>query len=383
MKVTVSVLGRFWAFNLAGQLYRRGHLRRLITTYPKFETVKYGVPRSHIVSLLPIEGFNRSWHKAPAWLKDRYDPRPLVHNATDRLAAAWIPEDTDIFVGWSGVSLHSLRRAREYGAVTVVERGSSHMRYQTAILREEYEKFGASSQITHPDIYEKELQEYEEADYVAVPSSFVKSTFLEEGVSANKLLHLPFGVEISDFRPVPKEDNTFRVIHCGGLTLRKGVHYLLAAFAELDLRDAELWLIGSMTEEIRPFLKKYANARVFHRGPYPQRELHRYYSQGSVFCLASIEEGLAMVIPQAMACGLPVVCTTNTGGADIVREGLDGFIVPIRDVPSLKERLLKLYENPDLRTAMGRSARERVSLGFTWDHYGTHVETCYRELLRA
>ena len=383
MKVTVSVIGRFWAFYLASQLYRKGHLRRLITTYPKFETVKYGIPRSHIVSHLPIEVFSRAWHRTPAWLKDRYNAQYLIHDTVDRLAAARIPRDTDVFVGWSSVSLRSLRQAKRCGAVTVLERGSSHMQYQTNILQEEYQRFGLTPLVAHPGIFERELQEYREADYIAVPSKFVKDTFLDYGVPETKLLHVPFGVDLADFRQVPKEDKTFRVIHCGGLTLRKGVHYLLQAFSELDLPDAELWLIGSMSDEMRPFLKQYANPRVFHRGPYPQGELYRYYSQGSVFCLASIEEGLAMVIPQAMACGLPVICTTNTGGEDIVRDGRDGFIVPVRDVNSLKEKLSSLYENPELSKDMGWSAQERVSQGFSWDHYGGKVVTNYRELLRA
>ena len=67
-----------------------------------------------------------------------------------------------------------------------------------------------------------------------------------------------------------------------------------------------------------------------------------------------------MVQAQAMACGLPVICTTNTGGADLVREGRDGFILPIRDVEAIKEKILYFYENPEACTAMGESARSRV-----------------------
>ena len=104
-------------------------------------------------------------------------------------------------------------------------------------------------------------------------------------------------------------------------------------------------------------------------------------SQGSVFCLASIEEGLAMVQPMAMACGLPVICTTNTGGADIVREGRDGFIVPIRDVDALKEKILYFYEHPDACRAMGESARLRVQAGFSWADYGNKMIAAYQKLL--
>ena len=206
------------------------------------------------------------------------------------------------------------------------------MLYQRKILEEEYGRLGMRKEVVHPKVVERELTEYREADFIAIPSQFVKDTFLQQGVAEEKLIHVPFGVDLTHFYPAPKEDNTFRIIHCGGISIRKGVHYLLQAFAELNLPGAELWLIGSMTDEIKPFLRKWGSPAIRHQGPFPERELHKYYSQGSVFCLASIEEGLAMVQVQAMACGLPVICTTNTGGADIVRDGRDGFILPIRDV---------------------------------------------------
>ena len=195
------------------------------------------------------------------------------------------------------------------------------------------------------------------------------------------MIHVPYGVDLTNFRPVPKEDKIFRIIHCGAISIQKGAHYLLQAFYELNLPGAELWLIDSMSNEIKPFLEKYDNGRVFHKGPYPQNILYRYYSQGSVFCLASIQEGLAMVIPQAMACGLPAICTTNTGGEDIVRDGIDGFIIPIRDVEALKEKILFMYENPERRREMGESARLRVQSGFSWDDYGDRIVQAYAGIL--
>ncbi|OGW69811.1 MAG: hypothetical protein A3J72_09465 [Nitrospirae bacterium RIFCSPHIGHO2_02_FULL_40_19] len=195
----------------------------------------------------------------------------------------------------------------------------------------------------------------------------------------HKLIHIPYGVDLASFRQIRKEDKKFRIIHCGGISLRKGVHYLLQAFYELNLPDSELWLIGAMSEEMRPILRRFDNGRVIHKGSYPQKELYKYYSQGSLFVIMSIEEGLAVVEPQAMACGLPVICTTNSGGGDIIRDGLDGFIIAIRDVKTLKEKLTYLYENRDICDAMGRSAKERVSRGFTWDDYGDRVIGAYKK----
>ena len=141
------------------------------------------------------------------------------------------------------------------------------------------------------------------------------------------------------FSPTVKRDSVFRLIFGGGLVIRKGVHYLLQAFAELNLPKAELLLIGPVTEEIRPFLKKYAGS--FRQINYqPLSELYNFYSQGSVFVFPSLEEGHGLVISQAMACGLPVIVSTNTIAHDLVREGADGFVIPVRDVDALKEKIL-------------------------------------------
>ena len=381
MKITISVLGRFWLFYLAKQLQDHNLLGRLITSYPKFEAVRYGISPDKVDSLLIHEIHNRAWRKISRFTESLFNPQYMIFELFDRQAARHIMNQSDIFAGLSGCSLYSLRRARQMGAKTVLERGSSHMLYQRTILEEEYARFGLRRTVVHPQVVERELREYQEADFISIPSLFVKETFLQRGVPAAKLLHVPFGVDLTNFYPIPKVDKTFRVIHCGNLSLRKGVHYLLQAFWELKLPGAELWLIGSLPEEIRPFLKQFASPAIRHLGPFPEPELHKYYSQGSVFCLASIEEGLAMVQVQAMACGLPLIITTNTGGADLVREGREGFILPIRDVAALKEKILYCYENPEEASRMGEAARERVRTGFTWADYGDKIIAHFLRIL--
>ncbi len=382
MRVTISLMGRFWAFDLARELERHGYLERLITTYPVFETVKYGVRREHICALILNEILNRGWRQAPDWVKAHYNAQYLLHEFFDHRAARHLPPQPELVVGLSSYALHTLRRARELGAKTVVDHGSCHIAVQDEILREEYARLGLRGyDFAHPKIIDKELQEYREADLIAVPSRFSRETFVSRGVPAAKLLLAPYGVNLTNFYPAPKQDQVFRIIHCGNISLRKGVHYLLQAFTELQLPGAELWLIGGLAEECRPTLRRFASANIRHLGPFPERELHKYYSQGSVYCLNSIEDGFGMTLVQAMACGLPVITTTNTGAADAVREGREGCIIPIRDVAALKEKILFFYENPEAGRSMGETARERVQAGFTWADYGAKVIAGYRRLL--
>ncbi|HIE58654.1 MAG TPA: glycosyltransferase, partial [Hydrogenothermaceae bacterium] len=103
----------------------------------------------------------------------------------------------------------------------------------------------------------------------------------------------------------------------------------------------------------------------------PQNELYKYYSQGSIFVLPSLEEGFAMVQFQAMACGLPLICTTNTGGEDLItKNGEEGFVIPIRNVEAIKEKILYLYNNQNICKDMGQKAKKKIEKGFSWDDYG-------------
>ncbi|MGI2901909.1 glycosyltransferase family 4 protein [Tolypothrix sp. VBCCA 56010] len=382
MKVTVSVFGRFHAFNLAQQLQKSGYLYKLISSYPTFEITKYGIDKSFINSLLYWEVLSRSWQRVPSWLKGDRNLQLWFLEQFDRSVVSALSPGFDIFVGWSGCCFWSMYRAQKMGAKTIIERGSSHMQYQTAILQEEYEKWGLQFTETHPGIYDREIQSYSDTDKIAIPSVFVKRTFLEQGIPESKLIHVPYGTNTAEFYPELKQDNIFRVIHCGGITLRKGVQYLLQAFYELNLPEAELWLVGTISLEIEPFLAKYQSDRIILKGNHPQSQLRFFYSQCSVFCLASIEDGFGMVIPQAMACGLPVIHTTNTGGEDIVRDGIDGFCVPIRDVEALKEKIIWLYDNPDKQVEMGNNALAQARKSLDWDDYGQKISSEYLKILQ-
>lgn len=379
MKVCVSVYSRFHAFDLARELHRRGHLGRLITSYPTFKAVEFGVPGEKVSSLLPLELVKRAWWKAPRSLRRRLDPLPMFADWFDRAACTRIPRDTDLYVGWSGLSERGLAEAKRLGAVTVLDRGAAHIEVQRDLLAQEYEGRRDGHAIS-PRVIEKEKREYEMADYISVASNFVKRSFLEKGVPEGKLIVTPYGVDLGHFRQLPRRDEVFRVVFAGAMTLQKGVHYLLQAFAELRLPDAELWLLGLKGAEIEPYFKKYEGTfRYF--GPIPQARLHEYYSQCSVFAICSIQDGFGMVISQAMACGLPVICTTNTGGGDLISEGRDGFIVPIRDPEAIKARLLELYRDREACAAMGQAAKQKVSRGHTWDDYGAEITRSFEAIL--
>jgi len=377
-RVAISVKGRFHAFALAREMQRQNALHRLITSYPKFMTRRYGIHDDYVTSLFSHELAYRAWHSFPKLIRKNIDSQFFFHERFDIAASRVVPIDSDVFVGWSSLSLHSMRRAKRLGAVTILDRGSCHIVLQRELLEEEYGRVGGKPQLPPLEIVRKELTEYEEADFICVPSTFVYRSFVDRGIKEDKLLKVEYGVDETIFHPSPRTDSVFRVIYCGVLSTQKGVGYLIQSFAELNLPNAELWLVGSLTNEIAPILKKFERGSIKHLGPFREFDLPAIYSQGSVFCLPSIQDGFGMVILQAMACGLPAICTSNTGGPDVVVDGQSGFIVPPRDVTQLKVTLEYLFNNQDLCREMGLVARQSVLENYTWDHYGRRAMSAYR-----
>ncbi|HXH06600.1 MAG TPA: glycosyltransferase family 4 protein [Vicinamibacterales bacterium] len=292
-------------------------------------------------------------------------------------------EPCDVFHCLSGFGLEAHRVARErYGALTVCDRGSSHILFQDEILAEEYGRWGMQYPGIDFRIVERELREYEECDLIFVPSTFAYRSFVQKGVAETKLVRIPYGVELRRFRPEAKRDSMFRVLYVGALSVQKGIPYLLEAVSCLRMPDFEVWFVGAVQSDARRFLASMGG-RIRYLGIVPRTELYRYYSQASVFVIASIQEGLALVQAQAMACGLPVIATTNTGAADLFTDGVEGFIVPIRNAEAIREKILFLYEHPDAREAMAEAALTRVrSLG-GWQEYGSQVVSAYRRGLSA
>lgn len=379
MRVLISVVGRFHAFDLANQLQKAGVLYKLNTTYPKNIAKRWGIKNENINSTIFLEFLNRYFIKYFPFFTST-----LLIFIYKRQAKSNIKffSNADVLISWSGASLEAIIEANKLSKITILERGSSHYNYQMKILKEEFLKFNKVFKPNY-EAWQRELLEYELADYVMVPSTYVKRSFIEQGFSEKKLLLNPYGVDLSSFKQIEKKDTVFRVIFAGGLSFRKGAQYLLQAFYELDLPNSELWHLGTVTEEIQPLVEKFQSEKIKYLGHKPQNELHKYYSQGSVFVIMSIEEGLALVQPQAMACGLPLICTTNTGGEDLItNDGEEGFVINIRDTEALKEKLLYLYQNPEVCYEMGQKAKLKVSEGFTWDDYGNRYVEILNKIVK-
>jgi glycosyltransferase involved in cell wall biosynthesis len=311
------------------------------------------------------------------WLQHSYD-FDLYTRLYAKLAASYC-DDTEAVIGFSLVCYDAHKRAKELGHPTVLELPSTHLEAHTEMVAQEYQRANQSPAregvVFSRFAIERVRQEYVQADIINVLSSFAKQTLVQRGLPPEKIMVTPLGIDVDLFHPRPPEvaKRPFRVLFVGRLELVKGVRYLLEAFGQLQLPEAELWLVGTSFAEARPYLSTYPKGVTLHP-QMPQAQLAECYRQADVLVFPTLSDGMGLVMLEAMASGLPVIATDHSGAPEILREGVDGFIVPIRNAERLAQKILWLYQNPEARLVMGQNARARVETMFTQAHYGERLE---------
>ena len=381
MRIVQAVFGVFHHFELARELERRGHLERVYSTWPWSRLKREGLPYSKVETfpwihtpefLLARSGVDWTWATDHlgywnALAFDRWTEKRIV--------------PCDALIAISGAGLRTGKRAQERGGVFICDRGSTHQRYQEIIISEEFRRWGVERPVSDERDTVREELIYAQADAITVPSSVAARSFAAMGVPAAKLAVIPYGVRLEDFYPVAEPAaGQFDVLFAGAAGLRKGVPYLLEAFAALRHPHKRLRIAGPVLPELKVLLKRLPQEHVEFLGVVPQTRLRELMSASHVLILPSIEEGLALVQAQAMACGCPIICSANSGGEDLFTDSVEGFIVPIRDAVTLAARMQELADDPRRQQAMRAAALARVKSIGGWCEYGDRWEALLRRL---
>ena len=278
--------------------------------------------------------------------------------------------------------LEVLQRAKQNGLRAVTEQTIAPMRLELGLLGDEASRFPgweASTENAGASAYcDREEEEWKSADLILCGSEFVRDGIAQCGGPVEKCVVIPYGVDVSsrdltaDLRLPTSSPHALRVLTVGSVGLRKGSPYVLEAARQLKGR-AQFRMVGGIgvTREAEVQLREHLELT----GPVPRSEIARHFAWADVFLLPSLCEGSATVTYEALAYGLPVICTPNTGS--VVRDGVEGFIVPIRDAAAIVDRLRQFLDDSELLKRMSANGAVRAK-EFTVAKYGDRLTSALR-----
>ena len=253
------------------------------------------------------------------------------------------------------------------------------------ILHQELElsEFGRDSLLGEQELcsderrFERLATEAHLADHCIVASSFTERTLIENGVPKDRIHRVPYGVDIGCDEARGERSGTFRVLFVGQMVQRKGVEYLLRAWKKLRLPNAELVLAGRGRVDQR--LLGAFRSEFMYMGNVSDATLGYLYNNSDMFCMPSLVEGFGLVYLEALARSLPIIATPNTGAADIIQDGREGFVVPIRDVDALAEKLEWAYRNRSALSEMRIAARS-LAMRHSWEKFRAGIVNVVQQI---
>ncbi len=382
MKVNISVCGRFHFHNYVRYIEDNGFLNAFYYSHKKSTDHKALEIKKEHAHNFPFKEYMVQLQGRFLKSRGKGITYPFYFKAWENsVLNHWKPAELYHYVN-HGNSPKLIRRAHQDGSVVLGECVNTHIDYMRSILCEEYELLGLVDKPRVHSWEKKMVEELEETDHILAPSGFVKKTLTDKGLPADNIHVIPYGANLTRFYPAPqkRKDAVFRVIMVAQLNPRKGHKYLLEAWKKLNLPNAELIFIGAMRPEMEKVLKPYQGLYTY-KGVVQNHELIKYLHESDVFVMPSIEEGCSVAPLEAMACGLPVIISENTGADAYFKEGIHGYVVPIRSAEAIAEKLLKLYSEPDLREQIRNNNIAATQQDLSWLKYADNLQQLYKKLI--
>ena len=389
MKILILVNGKTFAPEVALSFQKSNIQYKLFTTYPKYYIEKYFVEKNNIKSFLFLEIIKRILSKISKIFKNKlFFKRDKIVYFSDLLVdyvySFYINKKYDLVIaGFGNSMLKSIIKAKKEGIKTLYLLSTSsltHMKktkneWKNLGLLNSYEYDYHNYSLTDTDggiekITKRCQLTIKESDFIAYQSSFQLRTYVEDEFSIKNFFYCPQPTNRFIWKKNPKVKNKFIVIFVGNDFVRKGAKYLIEAFNNLSLNNAELWMFGVNLEKYTDILKLNKKNIIFF-GSVNEFKLVEIYNKSSVLCLPSFDEGLPEVIPKAMACGLPII--TSQYGSDFIKDNINGFLVEPGNSRKLEEKIKYLYDNPTKLSYMSDKSLETHDNFFTLERYSKKI----------
>jgi glycosyltransferase involved in cell wall biosynthesis len=367
-----SAVDRQLPGSVRAELARRSYSgipTELVHTHPWHEMVRLVAIRQGWRSLIRHETGPFSTDAICAAL-DRTVARALAHGFAP-----------DAVYAYDDCALETFMAAKRRGIRCIYELPIGHYRTYQRIVEEERElqpewALTLSGIEDSPEKLERKDREIAQADSIVVASSFTAKTLKTyPGPLTSRISLVPYGAPaVGPQRESTKPQDPLRILYVGSIGQRKGIGYLIDAVNQLQVA-CTLTLLGRPVARI-PSIEKALNRHRWIESA-PHAEVLRLMREHDVLVFPSLFEGFGLVILEAMAQGTVVIATPNTAAPDIVDDGRNGFIVPIRSAGAIAERLTQLSEDRDLLARMSEAARQTAAL-CTWDLYRTRLIAAIR-----
>lgn len=390
MRIAIGVHGRFHAFDLARALLERGHEVTVFTNYPRWAATRFGLPPASVRSFWLHGIAARACLRFRARSRALYPEGPLHRTFGRWLAKRLARERWDVAHLFSGVAEEALLALSSAANERLLLRGSAHIRVQARILSEEEGR--TSARIDRPSdwMVAREEREYRLADHICVLSSFAFETFVSLGVPPSKLVLHPLGTRVDRFRPKPEvlearcrrilSGEPLRVLYVGALSFQKGLWDLADVVRALAGEGFEFRLVGPKAQEsLRVLSSLSLTATVCPK--VRQADLPNAYAWGDVFVFPTLHDGYAQVLAEASASALPILTTTNCSGPDFIRDGENGWVLPIRRPDLIVQRLRRCEAE---RRKLGEMVRS-ICVGYRprdWSEVAADFESICKAVTR-
>lgn len=219
-------------------------------------------------------------------------------------------------------------------------------------------------------IMDKYLREIQVTQYFLAGSEFVKKSLIDCGVASENIIILPYGANVSSdiVRGEFSAGNKLHFLFVGVANYNKGVSTLIDAISKIPADKADLTIVGAFDRKAWFVEEGRKHSNITFTGHVTIDQMKAIYEKADVFVIDSFAEGMAQVGIEAMACGLPIICSFNSGLSEAVRDGESGYVIPCGDVPALRDKLQWFIDHPERIRAMGNAARETAQ-DYTWERY--------------
>jgi glycosyltransferase involved in cell wall biosynthesis len=305
-----------------------------------------------------------------------------VYQAQSRIAAERLRRHPTSYTGiyaYEDGALEGFAAARELGLRRIYDLPIAYWQTLRQLLAEEAQRLPAWKITLGGGVNDSETKlkrktkELELAEVVVCPSQFVARSIPQTALAGKKVVVAAFG------SPPPSTRNghvvrggasKLRVLFAGSMSQRKGLGDLFAAMRLLDRSDVELVVMGTPQTRLE-FYRAECNGFIYEPSR-PHAEVLELMRSCDVLCLPSIVEGRALVMQEAMSQGLPLIITPNTGGEDLIEEGVTGFLIPIRRADQISEKIAWFADHRTALPEMSRAAQAKAGQ-LTWNAYGKTI----------